>query len=316
MTDRTMQIRAFLDGTCWQDWSAAALAGDASARRYLRLTGAEGEQAILMDADPATGETVTPFVQIAAWLLSQGLSAPRILHHAEVDGFLLLEDLGPETLAVAAGKVAEDDLYDAAVDVLVALDSMAPPEGLKKMTPQVGGEMVAVVAEAYCRCDPAPLVAITRETLTTLAPIADRVALRDYHAENLIWRPDRCGLDRVGLLDFQDAFIAPRGYDLASLLSDIRRAVPDRQVSRQTARFAAATGADPVVLSAQLAALGAQRNLRILGVFARLAQRGKASYARYLPSVWDTLQRDLVHPALADMREVVLTTLPAPEDRS
>ena len=315
MTDRELQCRAFLDGTRWQSWSDTPLAGDASARRYVRLTGPEGERAILMDADPATGERVAPFVRIAEWLVSQGLSAPHILHHAVADGFLLLDDLGPDTIAVAANAGPENELYDAAVDVLIALDAATPPDGLTLMVPQVGAEMVAIVAETYHPCNPGPLVAATRDALMRLAPRADRIALRDYHAENLIWRPDRTGLDRVGLLDFQDAFTAPRGYDLASLLRDIRRPVSETQVTRQTARFAAATGADPVALAAQLAALGAQRNLRILGVFARLVQHGKSRYAAYLPDVWDTLQRDLAHPSLHDLREVVLTTLPPPQDR-
>ncbi|MBU2358150.1 MAG: phosphotransferase [Alphaproteobacteria bacterium] len=315
MTDRDAQCRAFLDGTHWQSWSGAPLAGDASARRYVRLTGPAGARAILMDADPALGEQVAPFVRIAEWLVSQGLSAPRILHHAMADGFLLLDDLGPDTIAVAAASGSEDDLYDAAVDVLIALDAAPPPDGLTRMVPQVGADMVAIVAETYHPGDPGPLVAATHDALLRLAPQADRIALRDYHAENLIWRPERAGLDRVGLLDFQDAFIAPRGYDLASLLRDIRRPVSEAQVTRQTARFAAATQTDPVALSAQLAALGAQRNLRILGVFARLVQRGKSRYAAYLPVVWDTLLRDLAYPDLRDLREVVMTTLPPPQDR-
>ncbi|SEN12361.1 hypothetical protein SAMN04488003_109108 [Loktanella fryxellensis] len=310
----TSDPTTFLTGTRWQDWQTDALAGDASSRTYARLTAPDGETAILMDARAEAPMGMTQFVNIARWLTAHGLSAPRILRQGE--GLLLLEDLGPQTLAVAATHETEDALYDAAVNVLIALDRLAPPDGLGAMTPDVGAQMVAIAAEVYHPCDPAPLTAAVGAALTAHAPRADRLALRDYHAENLIWRPARRGLDHIGLLDFQDAFVAPRGYDLASLLRDIRRPVTAAQVTRQTARFADATGADPAALGAQLAVLGAQRNLRILGVFARLAQRGKPSYAALLPAVWDALLRDLAHPALHDLARVVLATLPPPHARA
>jgi Predicted phosphotransferase related to Ser/Thr protein kinases len=144
-------------------------------------------------------------------------------------------------------------------------------------------------------------------------PTPDTLALRDYHAENLIWRPDLDGLARVGLLDFQDAFVAPLGYDLASLLRDARRDVPDDICAAMVAHFMAATGAG-AEFPAQLACLGAQRNLRILGVFARLAtEMGKTRYIPMIPRVWAQLQKDLAHPALSDLRDVVADLLPPPD---
>ena len=315
MSDPSARVSDFLAGTRWRDWQVTALAGDASARRYLRLTGPGGDSAILMDADPATGEDTAPFLAIAAWLDDQDLRAPRLLHGDRARGLLLLEDLGHDTIAAAAASVPEDVLYDAAVDVLVRLDRLTPPGGLTAMTPDVGAQMVAIAAQSYHPCDPAPLVAAVRDALAAQAPEADRMALRDYHAENLIWRPDRSGTDRIGLLDFQDGFVAPRGYDLASLLRDVRRPVSPAQVTRQVGRFADAVGADRDRLEASLATLGAQRNLRILGVFARLAQNGKPRYAALLPAVWDALLLDLAHPALTTLRGTVLGTLPPPQDR-
>ena len=315
MSEISTRVANFLADTEWQNWTASPLAGDASNRRYLRLSGPDSKTVILMDADPATGEAVAPFVKIAQWLLDNRLSAPRLLHSDMTGGLLLLDDLGPNTVAAAADTVDEDTLYDAAVDVLVALDAIAPMTDLNTMIPEVGADMVAITTQTYHACNSAPLVASVKAALCDHAPHADRVALRDYHAENLIWRPDCSGLDRIGLLDFQDAFVAPRGYDLASLLRDIRRPVSPAQVSRQTARFADATGADPAQLAAQVATLGAQRNLRILGVFARLAANGKPRYATYLPAVWDALQLDLAHPALTDLRRCVIALLPPPQDR-
>ncbi|WP_394151615.1 aminoglycoside phosphotransferase family protein [Loktanella salsilacus] len=315
MSELMARAAAFVAGTPWQDWTPKPLAGDASNRRYLRLTGPDGDSVILMDADPAKGEAIAPFVTIAEWLCANGLTAPHILRRDTPRGLLLIDDLGPLTIAEVANAVTEDQLYDAAVDVLIALDGKAPPPDLAQMTPDVGADMVAITAQTYYACDAAPLVNAVHAALRANAPDANAMALRDYHSENLIWRPERAGLDRVGLLDFQDAFIAPRGYDLASLLRDIRRPVSPAQVTRQLARFSAATNIEPALFAAQVATLGAQRNLRILGVFARLVANGKPRYAALLPSVWDALMCDLQHPALHDLQKVVVATLPPPQDR-
>ena len=315
MTDRSAARDAFLRGTPWADWDHDPVAGDASARQYVRLRGPDGASVILMDADPLTNGPILPFVSVADWLTGHGLAAP-VVHLADHrGGLIVMEDLGPHTIAQAVATTPETTLYDAAVDVLVALDRLTPPAGLIAMTPDVGAGMVAIAAETYAGCDPAPLVAAMHDAMSRLVGPPDRMALRDYHAENLIWRPARAGSDRIGLLDFQDAFVAPRGYDLVSLLRDIRRTVGPAEVERQVTRFTDATGVDPDTFAAQFATLGAQRNLRILGVFARLIANGKPRYARFLPDLWDRLALDLAHPALADLKAVVLRDLPAPDAR-
>jgi aminoglycoside/choline kinase family phosphotransferase len=137
--------------------------------------------------------------------------------------------------------------------------------------------------------------------------------LRDFHAENLLWLPGREGLARVGLLDFQLGQLGQPGYDLVSLLQDARRDVAPVTEAAMMARFAAATGAVPERFAAHCAVLGVQRALRILGVFARLGLKaGKPGYLRLLPRVWGQLQRNLRHPALADLRLVCNAVLPPP----
>ncbi len=114
------------------------------------------------------------------------------------------------------------------------------------------------------------------------------VGLRDFHAENIIWR----GVDApLGLLDFQDAVAVHPAYDLVSVLQDARRSVPPQTEARQIARYVAATGADPDRFGAAYALLGAARNLRIMGIFARLCLRdGKPRYLDFMPRVWDAIQ--------------------------
>jgi hypothetical protein len=131
---------------------------------------------------------------------------------------------------------------------------------------------------------------------------------RDYHAENLLWLPQRDGVARVGLIDFQDAVAGSPAYDLISLTEDARR-----DVSRELAQAAVqhylaimkAQGAavDEAQFRREMAVMAAQRNTKIVGIFARLYKRdGKARYLAFLPRVWSYLERDLAHPALDDLR--------------
>ena len=126
--------------------------------------------------------------------------------------------------------------------------------------------------------------------------------LRDYHAENLLFLPQRPGLARIGLLDFQLGQMGQPGYDLVSLTQDARRDVPAELEAHLVARF------DPSPdFAAAHAALGAQRSLRILGVFARLAAQGKPRYLAMIPRVRAQLNRNLAHPALARLRAFCAT---------
>lgn len=314
MVDRTALIRRFLQGTQWENWTQSPLAGDASSRRYLRLT--DGcRSTILMDADPATGQDTTTFVTIGNWLANQRLCPPQMLLHDPEHGLLLLEDLGAKDFAIHLQSNPRDatGLYTAATDILVTLDAAKPPNNLTRMTPDIGGEMLQITAEWYGDPKQTQIASEMTDHMAQLCPNADKIALRDFHAENLIWRTDRIGLDRVGLLDYQDAFVAPRGYDLVSLLRDVRRIVNPDLAKMMTDHFITKTGADPNALHAALACLAVQRNLRILGVFARLALRdGKERYITMIPHVWDMIRADLIHPELKNLRKCVEQTLPKP----
>ena len=114
----------------------------------------------------------------------------------------------------------------------------------------------------------------TRDVLEEhLGAIRDKrsVSLRDVHGDNLIWRPDRTGPLRIGLLDFQDALVLPEGYDLASLVDDPRRTVPEAWRDDLIRAHAAARGLSEADMSRRVDLLSLQRNLRILGIFRRLA---------------------------------------------
>jgi aminoglycoside/choline kinase family phosphotransferase len=132
--------------------------------------------------------------------------------------------------------------------------------------------------------------------------------LRDYHSPNLMWMPHRQGLDRVGILDFQDALLGPWAFDLASLLQDARVDVPATLESELFHHYCGRVAAiepdfDRTSFAHAYAALGAQRNTKILGIFARLARRdGKPVYLQHMPRIWRYLERDLAHPSLVRLR--------------
>lgn len=313
----------FLAKAGWGTARRAPLAGDASNRRYDRLTGGPGGAgAVLMDAPPTLGEDVRPFTSIARHLAGLGLSAPAILAEDADHGFLLLEDLGDDLFARICRQqpTAEPALYAAAVDLLAALHRAAPPKGLPAYDAPLMADLACLPFQWYLPAlgRPAPEAAkgaVRAEIETLLARHAPPsvLILRDYHAENLIWLPARSGVARVGLLDFQDAMVGHPAYDLVSLLQDARRDVSPRLQARMAQRYIAATGTNPDAFSLAYALLGAQRNLRILGVFARLCLRdGKPGYLPLMPRVWGHLMRDLAHPALANLRAVVLRVLPEP----
>lgn len=320
MVERAENINALLAAAGWAGAERSALAGDASARRYLRLR-LKDRTAILMDAPPEAGSDVTPFVEVAGHLRGLGLSAPQILAADEAAGLLLLEDLGDALFA----RVLEDQpdrepaLYAAATDLLVTLQA-AP--AWRACATWDTGHLVALVDEILdwlplARQDAKGAISAGLETvLKGLPPFEPVMALRDYHAENLIWLPDRKGLAQVGLLDFQDAFLGHPVYDLVSLLSDARRDVPEALRHEMIGRFAAAKGISEDDMRHAAAAIGVQRNLRILGVFARLARRdGKPGYLRFVPRVWAHVQRDLAHPALAPLKAAIDSDMTPPTDQ-
>jgi len=311
-------VATFLDRAGWGGAARHALAGDASGRRYERLANDRGRTAVLMDTPP--GDGVTAFLAVGRWLRAGGLHPPAVLADDAAAGLLLLEDLG-DTLFARLDPGDPDGLhraYGAAVDVLIHLGACTPPGWMTPMTPDRMADMTDPAFRWY-RLDPggpAPATADLRAALArqfALAGPCAVVALRDYHADNLVWREADSGLRRVGLLDFQDALSAPAGYDLVSLLRDARRDVTPALASQMVDRFATGTGAEPDDLRRRLAVLGVQRNLRILGVFARLSlHAGRPGYVDLIPRVWRHLLADLAHPVWDGLRDRLLAALPPP----
>lgn len=265
---------------------------------------------------------VDAFVAVAGWLRAQGLSAPRIVAHDAASGFAVLEDLGDDLFArlIECGE-DEAPMYDAAIETLVRLHAADVPDVLEAegaVWPLLTYDEVALQTADHLFIEWAPKHASALdfgpEALAAWeaawAPIRARAAAgatvfchRDYHAENLIWLPDREGAARVGLLDFQDAVKAHPAWDLSMLLHDARRDVtPEREAAALAYYFTLSPDVDEARMRADFHALGALNIVRILGVFARLVRRdGKARYADFMPRMWGYLDRCLADPSLADV---------------
>jgi len=264
------------------------------------------------------------FIAAANYLRTLGLSSPEIYAEDAAKGFVLIEDLGDDLYAdVLAASGDETALYRAAADVLAKLHARGAPSDLSPGKPLYAYDETALIAEAELLPQWFIPLALGRDaSADELAEhralwrdairvqIADRRVFvhRDYHAQNLIWLPGRNGAARVGLIDFQDAVAGPMAYDLISLVEDARRDVDPALAELTTARYLEAmaeqgTPLHPECFSQQKAVFAAQRNAKIVGIFARLFKRdGKPRYLDYLPRVWGYLDRDLEHPALEPLK--------------
>ncbi|MEM7240590.1 MAG: phosphotransferase [Pseudomonadota bacterium] len=314
--------RRFLMQVGWTDATLHPMGSDASKRSYDRVVDTD-RKAILMNAPYEVGEDIRPFIHVSALLEAASLSAPKIYAKDLENGFLLLEDLGDALYAnhIKVHPESEAELYRDAVDLLAGI-SQVSQRGLTPYNESVYLTEASLFIDWYLpKATGAPLHRDLRaeyqELLATLLreieQIESVITLRDYHAENLIWLPDRNGHRRVGLLDYQDALSGHPAYDLVSLLEDARRDTSAALQAEMFQRFLDKTNLDAVSFRYAYDILGAQRNLKIIGIFTRLCCRdGKQSYPNLIPRVWSHLMRDLTHPKLSNLVQWIEANAPKP----
>jgi aminoglycoside/choline kinase family phosphotransferase len=267
---------------------------------------------------------VDAFVACAGYLRGQGLSAPEILAADPGQGLAVLEDLGDDLYAplITAGA-DETPLYNRAIDALVRLHQSPPPAVLEaqgSVWPLLTYDDLALKTAGDLFIDWSPSLnpqltfdaAAIAEWEAIWAPARARVASRaevfchrDYHAENLLWLPERPGEAAVGLLDFQDALRGHRAWDLMMLLQDARRDVsPEREAVSLDRYLAAHPRLDRDAFLDDYRAVAALHAARLLGLFARLTVRdNKPKYAAFLPRMRRYLVRNLATPGLEALAE-------------
>ena len=322
MSDR---IARFIADSGWRGAEAQPLAGDGSVRRYTRLIRG-GQRCLLMDCPKEL--SIEPFLNVDALLRKLGLSAPEILAADPGEGLVLVEDFGDDTFTRLLGDGADETaLYCLAVDLLIALHRRATPaecadlpvfdddralDGLFRMLDWYWPAIHGADASDTVRQE---FESAWRAVLPKMRLVADSIALFDYHTDNLL-RLDRPGVTACGLIDFQDAVQAPVVFDIATLLANDRRAIPnglrDAMIERYLQAFPAL---DRDAFMTAFAVKTAHWNTRIVGTFARLLRRdGKVHYQRFMPRVWFLVERYVAHPGLEPVADWYRRHLP-PADR-
>ncbi|MBX3581748.1 MAG: tRNA (adenosine(37)-N6)-threonylcarbamoyltransferase complex ATPase subunit type 1 TsaE [Rhizobiaceae bacterium] len=341
--ERSFAMRDFLSAAGWGNATRRHFSGDASARSY-EVVAKPGEQPRVFMNSPRlvlgppvrdgkpyaeiahTAQTVTAFVAIAWVLAEAGVSVPEIFAQDLERGFLLIEHLGDGNFLDNGRPVA--DRYAAAAELLADLHrcqwprEIALEEGVNYTIPLFDRDAMMIEVDLLpdwyipFRTGSPASDAFRLSYTTAWNDLFDRLAdkeksivLRDVQSPNLIWRPEREGHDRLGVIDFQDALIGPAAYDIASLALDPRVTIPPELESSTVEAYKAARkkyGAfDDSSFDEAYAIMAAQRHSKILGIFVRLHQRdGKPAYLEHLPRIRSYLQRVLMHPALSALRDL------------
>ena len=332
---RTRTARALIARAGFARATRRFLQGDGSARRFERVR--EGPAAaVLMDwPKPAApplrdsraafrAQTIDSVLAVDAALAAIGLSVPEIVAADREAGFLLMEDFGGE--GVLADGVPDPERYAAAIDVLAAIHAapraatLPVPGGgahrLLTLSPQVLTADLALFADWYVpHATGAPLdrsaaesfAAIWVALFARLAESEESWVLFDMQSPNLFWLPERNGIARIGLIDFQDMFVGPAAYDVASLCQDARVTVAPELEAALRDRYVAQRQAqgrpfDRESFAGAYAILGAARTLKNMGFFARQADlSGKTQYLQHLPRMDDYLARNFRHAVLSDL---------------
>lgn len=316
---RPEKIEQFLRHHGWDDAKTEKITSDASNREYTRLSKKQNTS-ILMDSDPTTNESIENFIYFTKQLRKQKFSAPKIYGQDICNGLLLLEDLGSDSFAniLKSKPHLENQIYQEAINQLIEIRKNKIPHLTRKYDLKILLQEAVLFSEWYlsplrASCESSYLLKILRVTLQETLKQDTTLVLRDYHAENLMWLPDRRNNRRVGLLDYQDALAGNPAYDIASLLKDARREVPKKLQEELIKYFLKKTNLDHAVFSRDYSILSAQRNLKIIGIFSRLSIRdNKSGYLDLIPRVWKNLQDDLKHPSLNELSEFIKSNSPQP----
>ncbi|MEC8887395.1 MAG: phosphotransferase [Pseudomonadota bacterium] len=300
-----------------QDFKINYLAGDASFRRYARIT-LSSQRYMLMDAPPEK-EDCAPFVQIASYLSSHGARVPQIVAQDLTQGFLLLEDFGDQLLSTELNQSTVDQYYLQAFAQIIQLQSIAvdaqifPYYSAEKLTDEMrlfDHWMLPALDITLSEAQQSMLNNSYAWILDNLKNQPQVIVHRDYHSRNLMVLE---GESVLGVIDFQDAVVGPDTYDLISIVRDAYVQWLPEQVEKWIDQFYGLLPESAKIrrsleqfrLDAEVMSI--QRHLKILGIFVRLFVRdGKSGYLKDLPRVMWYLRQELKNcPELAELQSFV-----------
>ena len=252
---------------------------DASSRKYYRI---HNKNLLLMISNSDENKNYE-FIKVSKYLKSIGLSSPEIIKVDHEKGFFLIEDFGNLTFNQAMkNNISEELLYTNAIKCLSTIHNynininvplydykylinevnLFPEWYLKEINIKINDQIIQEWQEAWIK------------VLNKLNN--NKLVLRDFHADNLFWLPDRSNIRKIGLIDFQDALIGNEAYDISSLLEDVRRNVSKRTKEISIQKFIDLNKInDKKEFMQNYNILTAQRNAKIVGIFIRLTRRDK-----------------------------------------
>lgn len=300
MTNRTEQMKTWLDRLGYTDYSLEVASEDASFRSYYRLM--QGDESwIVMDAPPDK-EPCDAFVQVAGKLTGIGLRAPQIFHENHEQGFLIMTDFGDESYLQALNAESVNSLYADATAAILQMQTRIDTGDLPEYDETLLRQEMALFKDWFLEkllgIDLNPnhwsMWNMTVETLVKNALEQPQVFVhRDFHSRNLM-KLDQCN---PGILDFQDAVKGPVTYDLVSLLRDCYVDWPEPEVDQWALDFHDFAVLDHLhgVSVSQFMRwfnlMGVQRHLKAIGIFSRLNLRDdKAQFLGDIPRTLNYLK--------------------------
>jgi N-acetylmuramate 1-kinase len=340
---RTFSIRSFLQKHGLAAASRRWFQGDASTRAFELVKNEAESELVLMDhpekpdlSPIVNGRsyrqtaritwTVTPFIAVANALRAHGFAAPEIVAQDRAEGLLLMENLGQGKITDAHGKPVAAR-YTAAAELLAELHlariarDLPLGNGETYLLPPYDRDALMIetrlmldwyvprkLGRTASRGETQHFESLWDDLIEKLSEAETGMILRDYHSPNIIWREDRKGSQRLGLVDIQDALYGPLSYDLSSLAQDARVSIPsvlEAEILNAYVRArTAAGGFEEASFRLSYAITALQRATKILGIFVRLDERdGKPDYLKHLPRIEDYVRRAIKHPALANLAE-------------
>lgn len=276
---------------------------DASNRRYFRVL-STSENFILMLDDNL--QNLQNFINIADFLLKKAFFAPKIIKADLTEGIAILEDFGDNTFTAVLilNPKAEAEIYQKATKVLIDLSKVKEPSFIPKFTIDELTQRALLFIDYY-----APNKSYKQEIeqeFNRLIPKAFEVipcciALRDFMVDNLMLLKD----GQIGLLDFQDARIAPKGFDLMCLLEDARRDVSPNIIKNCKEQYIKETGVNKDGFELAWSIMGAQRHLKEVGLFAKFGRH----YISHIPRILKNIEKSLNHKELKDLKKWINLSL-------
>jgi N-acetylmuramate 1-kinase len=284
------------------------------------------------------GARIDAFVCIGEWLRAQGCSVPEIYAYDQQNGFALLEDFGDAQYWTTLEINNNDEwpMYQAATDVLARLDAVVPPTHLRYrdlqwplmtydtlardteaelfLTWYVEKHLKQALSPALRQSYRETYNAVFHQLYKVLDNAPQTMVMRDYHAPNLVWLPQRHGHMRAGLLDFQDNVLGHPAYNLMFLLNDARRAVSPLIAENMLQRYFVTRGMDRAAQADFMAAYFvylAMNALRLTAWPLRMKYTyHKPHYMIHLPRIMGYLRESLRHDVCAPLAEWFNTYLP------